>query len=88
MYEMEDVKVERTGVRKVIEVMFKHERKQRNEGLVYYVPTKFPPMFSRYISEIYQDTVAAGNVQFLKKWNKSSTKHQQEQRQRSTPSRL
>ena len=67
---MENIKVETTGVRKIIEVTFKHVRKRTNEGFVYYVPTKFPPMFSRRMSEICQDTVAAENVQYLKNWNK------------------
>ena len=66
--EMEDVKVETTGIRKFTIDTFKHE--QRNEGFVYYVPTKFFHIFSRYMDEICQDTVVAGNVQFLKNWNK------------------
>ena len=82
MVEMEDIKIETIGVYKIIEVMFKHECKQRNEGFVYYAPTKCFPMFSRYMNEICQDTVAAGNVQFWKigtRWVKGRYK---------TPARL
>ena len=92
MVEMEDVKVKTTGVSKIIEIMFKLKCKQRNEGFVYYVPTKFFPIFSRYMSGICQDIVAAGNVQFLKNWDKIGKRWvqniQQEQRQHSTPSHL
>ena len=70
MIEIKDLKVETTGVQRIIKVMFKHERKQSNEGYVSYIPSKFYPMFLRHIEEICKDTVAAGNVQFLKKWNK------------------
>ena len=70
MVEMEDVKVETTGICKIIEVTFKQKCKQRNEGFVYYVLTKFFPIFSRYMDEICQDNLDAGNVQFLKNWNK------------------
>ena len=69
MVKMEDIKVETTGVQKIIELTFKHQRIQRNKGLIYYVPSKCFLMFSRYVNEICQDIVAAGNVQFLKKWN-------------------
>ena len=67
---MDDVKVEDLGSKKIIEVMFKHECKQRNEGFQYYIPRNFFPMFARYLEEICQDTVAAGNLQYLKNWNK------------------
>ena len=50
--------------------MFKYEHKQRNEGFQYYIPSKFFPMFARYLEEICQDTVAVENLQFLKNWNK------------------
>ena len=70
MIQMDDVKVEDLGSKKVIEVTFKHERKQRNEGFQYYIPSKFFPMFGRYSEEICKDTVASGNLQFLKNWNK------------------
>ena len=70
MVEMEDVKVQTTGVRKTIKVTFKHEHKRRNEGFVYYFPNKFFPLFSRYMNEICQDTGAAGKVQILKNWTK------------------
>ena len=70
MIEVEDVKVEKRGLHDIIEVMFKHERKRRNEGFTYYMPSKYAHMFSRYISELCQDTIAKGNVQFLKNWNK------------------
>ena len=63
---MEDVKIETIGAKRIVEVTFKHEHKQRNDGFVYYVPSKFYLMFPRYLEEICQDTVAAGNVQFLK----------------------
>ena len=69
MIEMEHVKIETTGTRRIIEVTFKHEHKQINEGFVYYVPSKFYPLFSRYLKEVYEDTVVARNVQFLKNWN-------------------
>ena len=69
MLEMEDIKVEAIGVCKINEVTLKYEHKQRNEGFAYYVPSKFFPIFPRYLNEIYQDTLAAGNVQFLKNWN-------------------
>ena len=39
MIKMEDVKVEATDIRKIIEVTFKHKRKQRNEGFVCCIPT-------------------------------------------------
>ena len=64
MVEMEDIKIETTGVQKIIKVTFKHERKQRNEGFVYYVPSKFFPCFQMYMNKICQDTVAARNIQF------------------------
>ena len=70
MIEVDDVLVEKRGLHNIIEVTFKHERKRRNEGFMYYVPSKFAPMFSRYIGELCQDTVEKGNVQFLKNWNK------------------
>ena len=66
MIQMDDVKVEDLGSEKVIEVTFKHERKQRNEGFQYYIPSKCFRMFARYFEEICQDTVAALNLQFLK----------------------
>ena len=68
--EVDDVKVEKRGLHNIIEVTFKHEQKRKNEGFTYYVPSKFAPMFSRYIGELCQDIVAKGNVQFLKNWNK------------------
>ena len=55
MIEMEDKKIETTGARRVIEVMFKHTRKQRNKGFIYYVPSKFYPMFSWYLEKICQE---------------------------------
>ena len=67
---MDDVKVEDIGSKKIIEVTFNHERKQRNKGFQYYIPSKFLPMFGRYLEEICKDAVAAGNLQFLKNWNK------------------
>ena len=70
MIQMDDVKVDDIGSQKVIEVTFKHEGKQRNEEFQYYIPSKFFPMFARYLEEICQDTVAAGNLQFLKEYNK------------------
>ena len=70
MIQMDDVKVENIGSKKVIEVTFKHERKQGNEGFQYYIPSKFFPMFARYLEEFCKDTVAAGNLQFMKNWNK------------------
>ena len=48
MLQMDDVKEEDIGSQKVIEVTFKHEHKQRNEGFQYYIPSKFFPMFARY----------------------------------------
>ena len=70
MIQIDDVKVEDLGSEKVIEVMFKHEHKWRNEGFQYYIPSKFFLMFARCLEEICQDTVAAGNLQFLKNDNK------------------
>ena len=70
MIQMDNVKVEDVGSEKVIEVTFKHERKQRSEGFQNYIPSKFFAMFGRYLEEICKDTVAAGNLQFLKNWNK------------------
>ena len=64
MIQIDDVKAEDIGSQKVIEVMFKHEHKQRNKGFQYYFPSKFFPMFGRYLEEIYKDTVAAGDLQF------------------------
>ena len=70
MVQMDDVKVKDLGSEKIIEVIFKHERKQRNEGFQYYIPRRFFPIFARYLKEIWQDTVAAGNLQVLKNLNK------------------
>ena len=70
MVEVDDVKVEKRGLHDIIEVTFKHERKRRNEGFKYYVPSKYAPMFSRYLSELCQDTIDKGKLQFLKNWNK------------------
>ena len=92
MIQMDDVKVENFGSQKVIEVMFKHECKQRNERFQYYIPSKFFPMFARYLKEICKDTVAAGNLQFLKEWNKIGKKvgpkHLQEQCKHASPCSL
>ena len=68
--QMEYVQVENISSQRIIEVMFKHEHKLRNEGFQYYIPSKFYPMFARYLEGICQDIVAAGNLQFLKNWNK------------------
>ena len=70
MIQMDDVKVEDIGFPKVNEFTFKHECKQINEGFQHYIPSKFFPMFARYFEEICKETVAAGNLQFLNKWNK------------------
>ena len=67
--QMDDVKVEIIGSWKVIEVTFKYKHKQRNEEFQYYISSKFFLMFVRYLEDICQDTLAAGNLQFLKKWN-------------------
>ena len=70
MGEMEDVSVRTSGSWKIIEITFKYELKQRNKGFRCYIRNKFYPMISCYLEEICQDTVAKGNVQFLKIWNK------------------
>ena len=70
MIQMDNVNVESIGSWNVIEVTFKHKRKWRNEGFQYYISSKFYSMFARYLEKIFQDTVAAGNLQFLKEWNK------------------
>ena len=67
---MDNVKVENISSQKVIEVTFKHEHKQKNEGFLYYIPSKIFTIFARYLEEICKDTVATGNLQFLKNWNK------------------
>ena len=41
MIQMHDVKVEIIASQKVFEVPFKLERKGRNEGFQYYIPSKF-----------------------------------------------
>ena len=42
----------------------------KKSGVCILCPQQVFPIFSRYMEEICQDTVAAGNVQFLKNWNK------------------
>ena len=58
------------GSQHQIEVMFLHNHKRRNEGSKFFIPSKFYPMFSRYIGEICQNWVATGHHQFSKNWNK------------------
>ena len=70
MIQTDDVKVDDIGCKKVIEVTFKHEHIRRNEGFQFYIPSKFFAMLRRYLEEICKDAMAAGNLQFLKNWNK------------------
>ena len=74
MIQMDDVKVENIGSQNVIELTFKHKHTQRNKGFQYYIPSKLFPMFARYLEEIYNNTVTAGNLEFLKNWNKIEKK--------------
>ena len=50
-------------------VKFMHDRKRRNEGFSYEVPSLYYPMFKKYVGQICQKTVDKGMVQFLKNWN-------------------
>ena len=52
-----------------IEVNFKYQRKQRNEGLTYHILSSFVPLFRNYMRQIYPKTVESGMLLFLKNWN-------------------
>ena len=74
---VEDVSISIIGSQNQIEITFLHNRKWSNNRFQFFIPSKFYPMFSRYVGEICQDWVAIGNLQFLKKWNKFAKKRTQ-----------
>ena len=63
--EMKDVKVKDGSIL----VLYNHDRKQRNEGFKYEVPSIYYPMFKKYVVQICQNTFDKGMVHFLKNQN-------------------
>ena len=65
----DDVALLKEGGNPRIEVAFTHNRKMRNNGFKFHVSYQYYPMYDRYIKELYQKTIKAVKVQFLKNRN-------------------
>ena len=69
MIKAKDVQVVTEQSDTFIQVHFKCQQKQRNEGFTYHIPTAFLPLFRKYLRQICPKAVEEGKLQFLKKWN-------------------
>ena len=67
MIKVKDVRVVSEQGNIFIEVNYMYQRKQRNKGFTYHIPSSFVPLFRKYLRQICRKTVEQGQLQFQKK---------------------